>query len=72
MYTMFLFEASKYDFNLELSPGKTMVVSDALRRAYLNDNTSEIPETQLIHQVTSIFQILPISKSRLVQMQQET
>ena len=49
-----------------------MVVSDALRRAYLNDNTSEIPETQLIHQVTSIFQILPISKSCLVQMQQET
>ena len=68
----FFLKLQKYDFNLEYAPGKTMVVSDALSRAYINDNTTEIPEAQLIHQVISTFQLLPISKSRLVQLQQET
>jgi len=49
-----------------------MVVSDALSRAYLNDHASEIPETQLIHQVTLPFQLLPISKARLVELQEQT
>ena len=58
----FFLKLQKYDFNLEYAPGKTMVVSDALSRAYINDNTTEIPEAQLIHQVISTFQLLPISK----------
>ena len=68
----FFLKLQKYDFNLEYSPGKTMVVSDALSRVYLNDHASEIPETQLIHQVTLTFQLLPISKARLVELQEQT
>ena len=49
-----------------------MVVSDALSRAYLNSQTTEIPEPDLIHQINSTFQLLPISKTRLAQLQQET
>ena len=45
----FFLKLQKYDFNLEYAPGKTMVVSDALSRAYINDNTTEIPEAHLIH-----------------------
>ena len=48
-----------------------MVVSDALSKAYLNSQTTEIQEPDL-HQVNSTFQLLPISKTRLAQLQQET
>ena len=49
-----------------------MVISDALSRAYLNDHASEIPETHLIHQVTLPFQLLPISKACLIEVQEQT
>ena len=43
----FFLKLQKYEFNLEYSPGKTMVVSDTLSRAYLNDHATEIPKTLL-------------------------
>ena len=49
-----------------------MVISDALSRAYLNDHATEIPETLLIHQINLTFQLLPISKARLSQLQEDT
>ncbi len=63
----------KYDFDLEYAPGKTMVVSDALSRAYLKDRSSpELEESDLIHHVHSILDSLPISTARLTQLQKET
>ena len=68
----FFLKLQKYDFVLEYSPGKTMVVSDALSRAYLHSQTTEIPEHDLIHHVSSTFMLLPISQTRLAQLHQET
>ena len=39
----------KYDFDLEYSPGKTMIVSDTLSWAYLSNQSSEIDEAELVH-----------------------
>ncbi len=49
-----------------------MVVSDALSRAYLTNQPTEIEETDLIHCVQSTFDSLPISESRLIELQKET
>eukprot|EP00794_Sanderia_malayensis_P014552 gene14552-16054_t len=68
----FFLKLQKYDFNLEYSPGRTMVVSDALSRTYLDSQTTEIQEPDLIHQINSTFQLLPISKNRLALLQEET
>ena len=68
----FFMKLQKYDFDLEYSPGKTMVVSDALSRAYLTNQPTELEETDLIHCVQSTFDSLPISESCLIQLQQET
>ena len=68
----FFMKLQKYDFDLEYSPGKTMVVSDALSRAYLTNQPTEIEETDLIHCVQSTFDSLPISESRLIELQKET
>ena len=38
----------KYDSELEYAPGKTMLVSDALSRSYLNDIKPEFDENTLI------------------------
>ena len=65
----FFLKLQKYDFVLEYSPGKTMVVSDALSRAYLHSQTTEIPEHDLIHHVSSTFMLLPISQTCLAQLQ---
>ena len=62
----------KYDFNLEYSPGKSMVVSDALSRAYLNNHSTEIDDVDLIHSIQLTFDTLPISEAHLNQLQQET
>ena len=62
----------KYDFNLEYSPGKSMVVSDALSRAYLDGHSTEIDDVDLIHSIQLAFDTLPISEARLNQLQQET
>ena len=69
----FFLKLQKYDFDLEYAPGKTMVVSDALSRAYLKDRSSpELEESDLIHHVHSILDSLPISTARLTQLQKET
>ena len=68
----FFLKLQKYDFQLEYSPGKTMVVSDALSRAYLHSQTTEIQEYDLIHQISSTFNLLPINETRLAQLQLET
>ena len=49
----FLLKLQKYDFELEYAPGKTMVVSDALSRAYLNNTDTDITEIfQLVNGVS--------------------
>ena len=69
----FFMKLQKYDFDLEYAPGKTMVVSDALSRAYLKDRSSpELEESNLIHHVHSILDSLPITTARLTQLQKET
>ena len=63
----------KYDFDLEYAPGKTMVVSDALSRAFIDSNSSpELDESDIIHHVHSVIASLPISTARLTQLQNET
>ena len=55
------------------APGKTMVVSDALSRAYLESHSSpEVKESDLIHHVHSVIDSLPISTARLTLLQKET
>ena len=68
----FFMKLQKYDFNLEYSPGKSMVVSDALSEAYLNNHSTEIDDVDLIHSIQLTFDSLPISEARLNQLQQET
>ena len=69
----FFMKLQKYDFDLEYAPGKTMVVSDALSRAYLKSNSSpELEESDVIHHVHSVIESLPISTARLTQLQKET
>ena len=69
----FFMKLQKYDFDLEYAPGKTMVVSDALSRAYLKSHSSpELEESDIIHHVHSVIDSLPISTARLTQLQNET
>ena len=69
----FFMKLQKYDFDLEYSPGKTMVVFDALSRAHLESYSSpELKESDLIHHVHSVIDSLPISTARLTQLQKET
>ena len=68
----FFMKLQKYDFDLEYSPGKTMVVSDALSRAYLNNQSTEIDQPDLIHCIQFTFDNLPISDARLTEFQKET
>ena len=51
----------KYDFELEYSPGKTMLVSDTSSQSYLNDIESDIQHVHFI-----LFNLL-INQSRLDQ-----
>ena len=56
----------EYDFDLEYAPGKTMVVSDALSRAFINSNSSpELDDSDIIHHVHSVIDSLPINTARL-------
>ena len=69
----FFMKLQKYDFDLEYAPGKTMVVSDALSRAFIDSNSSpELDESDIIHHVHSVIASLPISTARLTQLQNET
>ena len=68
-----IYEAPKNDFDLEYAPGKTIVVSDALSRAYLESHSSpELKESDLIHHIHSVIDSIPISTARLTLLQKET
>ena len=68
----FFLRLQKYDFQLEYAPGKTVLVSDTLRRSYLNDVKPEFDENTLIRHVDFVLLNLPISQSRLDQFRLET
>ena len=68
----FLFQLQKYNFVLEYSPGKTMVVSDTLSRAPVQDAQTEIEPAEIIFHVNSIIQNLPISRARYEQFKSAT
>jgi hypothetical protein len=55
----FFMKLQMYDSDLEYSPGKTMVVSDELSRAYLNNQSTEIDQPDLIHCIQFTFDNLP-------------
>ena len=67
----FFLRLKKYDFTFEYAPGKTMKVADALSRASLNSKP-EIDPKKMAHHVHSVINTLPISESRLSQLQRET
>ena len=50
----FLYQLQKYDFELEYSPGKTMVVSDALSRAPISGSKEEIDTEDTIRHINNI------------------
>ena len=49
----------KYNFELKFVPGKTMLVSDALGRSYLNDIEPEF-DKNIFDMYISSFQIYPL------------
>ena len=62
----------RYDFVLEYSPGKYMVVADALSRASLPNTGTEISNDDMNCYVHSIVTNLPISKKKMEQFQATT
>ena len=68
----FLYQLQKYDFDLEYSPGKTMVVSDTLSRAPMADQKEEIDPEDMIHHINNIIRDIPISDARMKQLKDET
>ena len=68
----FFLRLQRYNFKLEYSPGKTMCVADALSRAPLAENNSEIPTSDMKFYVDSVITYLPISAKRLEQFKNET
>ena len=64
----------KYRFTFEHTPGKQMLVADALSRTYINDssNSTEVSQKNMIAHVHLVLDNLPISKRRLYQIQAET
>ena len=68
----FLLRLYRYDFTLNNTPGKNMVVSDALSRAYLKDQKPEISDAEMNYMIHSVISSLPISDEKLKQFQTET
>ena len=62
----------RYDFDLDCAPGKTVVVADALPRAYLPSNQSEISTTQMKAFVHTLVKSIPISDTKLLAYQEAT
>ena len=61
----FFLRLQKYEFDLKYSLGKTVLVSDALSRAYIKYSKLEFDENSLIHHVHFAISNLPISNKRL-------
>ena len=57
---------------MKYSPGKTMLVSDALSQAYIKNSKPEFDENSLIHHVHFVILNLPVSNERLQQFKGET
>ena len=62
----------KYNFELQYSPWKDMLVSDTFSRSHLSHSEPEFTEDSLIHHVHFVLSNLPISETRLKQFQLET
>ena len=69
----FLLRLQKYQFTTNYIPGKDMVVTDTLSRAYLsNTSTPEIDTSDMTRYVRFLISNLPISDDKLLQFQRET
>ena len=62
----------QYEFDLKYSPGKTMLVLDALSQPYIKISKPEFDENGLIHQIYFLILNLPINSERLDQFKEET
>ena len=62
----------KYEFGLKYSPGKIMLVSDALSRSCIKNSKPEFHENSLIHHLHFVSLSLPISNELLEQFKEET
>ena len=61
----FLLALQRYDFTLNYIPGKHVIVADALSRAYLQDSTPEISETEMKAYIHTITQSFPMTDKKL-------
>ncbi|CAB4026741.1 Transposon Ty3-G Gag-Pol poly [Paramuricea clavata] len=62
---------SRYDFDVEFTPGKYWHIADTLSRAYLSKiSESEIPEVE--YQIHYVVSNLPISSEKFQEFKQET
>ena len=68
----FFLRLQKYDFQLQYSPGKNILVSDTLSRSHLTHFQPEFAENRLIHHAHFVLSNLTISATRLKQFQLET
>ena len=68
----FFLSLQKYDFELQYSPAKDMLVSDTLHRSHLSCSQPEFTKHSVIHHVHSVLSNLPISETCLKQFQLET
>ena len=66
----FLLRLQKYQFEVEFSPGKNLVVSDTLSRAPLEDSTSDDKGADA--QIHMLFEGLPVSDKKLELLKKET
>ena len=69
----FLLRLQKYQFTMNYIPGKDMVVTDTLSRAYLsNTSTPEIDTSDMTRYVHFVISNLLISDDKLLKFQRET
>ena len=66
----FLLRLQKYQFEVEFSPGKNLVVSDTLSRAPLEASTSDDKDADA--QIHMLFEGLPVSDKKLELLKKET
>ena len=69
----FLLRLQKYQFSMNYTPGKDMVVADTLSRAYLTGTSApEIDPSDMTRYVHFVLSSLPISDTKLREFQRET
>ena len=62
----------KYNFDVNYTPGKHMYVSDALSTNPLDDCKPDLSEEELELNIHSVVSALPVSDSKLKELQFET